>query len=222
MDQRWLRAVTGALVLVAVGAVACSSDRTGPAPAAQGTVGPSGGVVEAEGVRLTVPAGALADPVTISITRAASASVDDYDAFSPLFEFGPTGLHFVSPVEVSIAYTDPGDGSKPTVLWSQATGSGYDALASTTSGGQMVAHPDHFSRGFVGRRRAAQGGDGGTPNDGGVGSDAPATDGRVPTDAGGDGATCVPYLGACTQTGDCCNSVPCVLRDGGGICAFSA
>jgi len=69
----------------------------------QRTVGPSGDTVALPGsVDLVIPPGALAETTTITITRTTRAAPDEIVALSPVFEFGPDGLVFAKPVEVTL------------------------------------------------------------------------------------------------------------------------
>jgi hypothetical protein len=198
------------LVLVA----ACGGSGAGGAGGSTGaseTIGPAGGVVEDRGVRLTIPEGALTQPVTISVAPAPEiAPADGYRALSPVFLFTPDGLVFQKPAVVEIAFQD--DGAGASVVWVSAA-SGVEDLPSTASAGTVTASVLHFSRGFVGRRDGSVH-DADAP-DGGL-ADAPPGDGPSdgPTDAVGDGATCHPATGSCDAGYQCCSGIC-----GGGICA---
>jgi len=64
------------------------------------TVGTSGGTVSAQGVVLTIPAGALAKDTVISITEDPGPVPLGYTALSSLYSFGPQGTVFLKPVTV--------------------------------------------------------------------------------------------------------------------------
>src|SRR5262245_19894434 len=66
-------------------------------------VGPAGGTVRsADGVSITIPAGALLDEVPITITRVQAAPPG---ALGPAYHFEPEGLTFKRPVQVVLPYT---------------------------------------------------------------------------------------------------------------------
>lgn len=140
--MRLLARVTLALLL------ACSAC-TSPAPASTSTpIGPSGGTVSSGGVVLDVPSGALSSQQTLSIATSSDAVPTGYEAFSPLYRFGPDGLTFASPVMIRIPFT--GDASRATIFWTSASGTGFDALPTTVEGDVALAQVTHFSEGFVG------------------------------------------------------------------------
>ena len=85
---------------------------------AQGTtlkVGPSGGTIGAQGVVLTIPAGALPSDTTISITEDADPVPSGYTALSSLYSFGPDGTVFLKPVTVSFPLTSARSSPTPTL-----------------------------------------------------------------------------------------------------------
>ncbi len=92
---------------------ACSSDNDPAGPPDTNpveTIGSAGGVVEGEGglVNLNIPAGALGTEVAISIARATDTPSDPGMIGTSLYEFGPDGLEFATPVNLRINY-DPAD-----------------------------------------------------------------------------------------------------------------
>ncbi|MBI5515737.1 MAG: VCBS repeat-containing protein [Deltaproteobacteria bacterium] len=111
------------------------------------SVGPAGGTVAVAGVSLVIPPGALAEPRDITATVTYRAP-DGYIARSPVCQYGPAGLTFRVPVIVTIPFA-PGSGT-PALLWSSASGSGFDTLPSVVVDGAMQASVNHFSYGFVG------------------------------------------------------------------------
>lgn len=78
----------------------------------QATLGPGGGVLSlADGrVSLTVPAGALAEPTTLTLQP---ATLVPSEAIGPVFEIGPSGLTFKEPVVLSFAYEEAALGDVP-------------------------------------------------------------------------------------------------------------
>jgi len=52
-----------------------------------------------------------------------------YKGYSPLYEFGPAGLHFDMPVAVTLPFH--AGSANPAVYWSKETGDGFDELGDT-------------------------------------------------------------------------------------------
>jgi hypothetical protein len=151
--------IAAGLVLAGIVATACSSTSSAPpagataaapAPVTQ-TVGAAGGTVSAPGVTLTIPAGALPAGTSITIAPSADPIPAGYDGYTSLFAFSPDGTVFQTPA--TIDFTLANAGANPTVYWSNATG-GFDALETTPTAGGVSAQVAHFSRGFVGHKRA--------------------------------------------------------------------
>jgi len=131
-------------------------------PSATDTIGPEGGVVEVDGVKLVIPPGALSEPTELSVKQRTDGAPGEYEAFSPVFEFGPDGLVFAVPAEVEFAFE--GDAARAKVFWSTSTG-GYESLGGTVSGSRISAEVTHFSTGFVGAAVEQSGNDAGIPED---------------------------------------------------------
>jgi hypothetical protein len=113
------------------------------------SIGSAGGTVSCSGASLTVPAGALAAPVSIQITATGSTAPTGYTGYSPIFRFEPAGTTFAVPVRVSLPFT--GDASRATLFWSRATGgSGYERIGGLASGSTLTGSVTHFSTGFIG------------------------------------------------------------------------
>jgi hypothetical protein len=74
-----------------------SSDGGGAGPVTDpSVVGPGGGVIVGEGATLTIPAGALSEPVSIAIRKTAWTSpiAGSPRVVGPAYEFSPDGLYF--------------------------------------------------------------------------------------------------------------------------------
>lgn len=127
------------LVLTACG----GADTT---PGASATVGAEGGSLEADGVALEIPAGALDEDTEITITEM-DDEPDGFTLASPVFDFSPAGLTFAVPAEVRI---EAGDGDAQ-LFWTAASGGGFELVESVRDGDDLVGAVDHFSRGFAGR-----------------------------------------------------------------------
>jgi hypothetical protein len=157
------------------------------------TIGPSGGSITVEGATLRVPAGALSTSRSISIRRVDSTPPSSLIADSDVFEFGPDGLVFASPVTVT--FDVPNVAASTRVYWSTAVGD-YEGLATEIGDDEVSASITHFSRGFAGRARDDR--DAGATEDAGSTGDASMivdaaqdADGASDIDAGsdaGDGA----------------------------------
>ena len=139
-----------------------------------GTVGPDGGVLALGDVTITVPAGALLEPTTLTLTRVSQFPLSGFTAG---VHFEPEGLTFLTPVSVRLAAGDWAFGYR---------GAGEDAhlLAFTREGGALVVKTMHFSGFGVGT--------GATPPTSPVAAEARADDAQ----ARGDGPSAEAALGA--------------------------
>jgi hypothetical protein len=177
------------------------------------SVGPTGGTVQASGVTLHVPEGAVSQPVTITVATATdTAAPPAYDAFSPIFQFSPDGLVFQKPITVDITIT-ASVGSAMNIVWSTAEG-GYEDLPSTTNGNVMSASVSHFSRGFIGHKKqpSSDGVDAGGGSDAAHGGTDGASDGSSTIT---DASTCGMGGGSCDAGSQCCSGAC-----NGGTCGF--
>jgi hypothetical protein len=194
-----LTAVTLALGGLFAVAAACAVDKAPPAsPAAEAHVGASGGSVDAEGVTLTVPPGALAADQDIRITKTADPPPDGTVAYSAVYRFEPEGLKFAVPVKVSFART--GSEPNPVVLWKSADGP-VETLGGDVTDGSVVTSVTHFSIGWLGA------GGSGSPDAGNGTADASTL-----ADAGLHDASAPPDGGSCTfcLLGQSCCGSSCV------------
>lgn len=160
-----------------------------------------GGTVEVEGATLEVPPGAVPGDVEITVTSTTQQPPSTFSSWaSPVYQFGPDGLVFLAPVQITLTFT--GSPVSPTVMWSLPEG-GYENRGGTVNGQNITTTVLHFSEGFVvpapGPNDPDAGtwhppttdpdaggpvpGDGGNP-DGGPKPDGGTGDGGVPTDAG--------------------------------------
>jgi ZU5 domain len=207
-----VRSAFVALVVACVGVSAACGSSGSPAERA---VGAAGGTVEGDGVKLTVPAGAVEGNVTFSITPSSTPPPDTHTALSPMFVFGPEGISFAVPVTVEMAFS--GDATGASLIWSTRAGDGFESVGGTAEAGKMTAQVTHFSRGFVGRLRAASVGDAGedaeVARDGQAGTDATTTDGAPPADGGADSGSC-----GCAPSLTCCSGACVDVRSSNGNC----
>ncbi|HEY8073560.1 MAG TPA: hypothetical protein VIF62_05615, partial [Labilithrix sp.] len=128
-------AILGATAMLAATACGGGGSSSSPGGSASSIVGPSGGTVEGEGVRLDVPEGALQASVAIRIERTEDPAPDGFAALTPLFHFTPEGLTFAKPATVWIEYQ--GDAATAVVVWS--SGAGVEELASSRESDGLTA-----------------------------------------------------------------------------------
>ena len=140
-------------------------------------VGPAGArLTLGDGAELTVPTGALVDPVILTMARTDDPVPAGYVGHSSVYRFAPSGLTFARAVTVRLPYR--GDASRGGLYWSR-TGGGFERLSSVDDGSSMQAFATHFSEGFVGTPTA----DGGTADVPDAGTEDVAGDAGVPLDA---------------------------------------
>jgi hypothetical protein len=143
-----------AVLLVVGGLVACSDDASdsqkspSSPPTVASIIGSDGGTVQAEGVTIEVPPGALDEPTELRITRLEDAAPSGYRLASAMYRFEPEGLTFKMPVGVAIQFDGPAADLQ--LFWSDTSG-GFAAVPSTPRGQIMHGETLHFSVGFVGQ-----------------------------------------------------------------------
>ncbi|MCB9736895.1 MAG: hypothetical protein H6745_30305 [Deltaproteobacteria bacterium] len=146
-----MRSFLGFVLVVSLfGAFSCYGGRSGRRVIASQVVGAEGGRIEAEGVALDIPAGALPEGATrISI------AVSDDDApiagappISKVITLEPAGLTFATPVRLAIP-TASGVGGG-VVWWSSPDDDGTYEFAGFAQGGVAIASNTHFSEVAVG------------------------------------------------------------------------
>jgi len=157
----------------AAGSTGAAGDATGAAGAQPTFVGPSGGMVTASGVTLTIPSSALAasTPITLAPT---TYTPPGYTLASAVYDFEPSGTTFAQPVKVEIPLSAPTPGAH--LFWSNAAG-GFDDIGGTVVGSTITGMVTHFSTGFAAVV---------TSHDAAV--DAPALDASASGAAGSGGA----------------------------------
>ena len=153
------RFLSVALALVALSATACSSDKSsgtssGAATTGNATkaIGPDGGTIEVGGAIVTFPKGSVSKETMITISVEDAAKVPDgFVALSKLFKCEPSGTEFGQPVEMRMPFTDDGLGG--TLFWSTGADPTFKDLGGRVEGTTMIATVQHFSAGFVGRKK---------------------------------------------------------------------
>ena len=132
--------VAGLVLLSACGG---SSPEAPAASTGSATISAAGGVVDGpDGVKLTVPAAALADATTIRIARDSRGAPDLGGArlITPIYAVTPHGTEFAESARLSIPF-DPANvtpGTQP-ILLKARPGGGWTALASDVVGTSLVA-----------------------------------------------------------------------------------
>ena len=111
-------------------------------------IGAGGGTLTtADGVRIEIPAGALATTTTITVTRSGTPTLG---AVGPLYELGPDGTRFTQPITLTLPYDPaslgtamPGELMLATRVGNSWSASGF-ALVDTGSH-QVTGFVTHFS-----------------------------------------------------------------------------
>lgn len=135
-------------LFLAVAAAALTSCYIPAQSSASKSLSSAGGSIALGDVTLDVPPGALSADTTISVTEVFTPATINGQVLSPLYEFGPPGLTFGTPAQVSFKVT----GALPVsagVQWS-SDGGNFEKLATTVEGDVASARVSHFSRGFIG------------------------------------------------------------------------
>jgi hypothetical protein len=132
--------------------LSCSSDPDSPSAPSSVTqnVGPDGATIVVNGATVTIPKGALANGVDVTISRSDSGPPDGFVALSPVFKCEPSGTEFKAPVTMEMKFVADGAGS--TMFWSTGSDPTFRDIGGVpTANGTMTATVQHFSSGFVGR-----------------------------------------------------------------------
>lgn len=149
-----------AFTLVALSASACSSESSSstssgavtPAGNATKAIGPDGGTIEVGGAIVTFPKGSVSKETMITISVEDATKVPDgFVALSKLFKCEPSGTEFAQPVEMRMPFADDGLGG--TLFWSTGADPTFKDLGGRVEGKTMIATVQHFSAGFVGRKK---------------------------------------------------------------------
>jgi hypothetical protein len=148
-----------ALVVVPVLASACTTEvitkpaagtgetpPAGPSTAAS-TVTSEGGTVEADGIRLEIPAGALAEDTVITITKTEEQAPEKHASVTPIYTFEPAGLAFKKPATV-IFTKIPAETPMPVIGWAKKDGS-YEGLKTTVAEGLVSGSVSTLASTFV-------------------------------------------------------------------------
>ncbi|MBM4355732.1 MAG: hypothetical protein FJ109_18405, partial [Deltaproteobacteria bacterium] len=116
------------------------------------TIGPEGGQIPLPGGGLlSVPPGALAEPVEIVISEVAAPAPESFQAVGPFHSFAPSGLVFAVPATLTVPFDLEGLQAVPedvSVVWSTDGGT-YEPLPSDVDAADssVSAEVSHFSDG---------------------------------------------------------------------------
>lgn len=154
MGAGWRRAAGAVLVVFLAACGSSGGDAGGGGGSGNnngtGAVGPSGGNVSLpSGPALQVPAGALGTATTLTI--AASSVAAPAGARGGVYDFGPSGTVFATPVTVSFPVSAGTAASDVAIYWTKrGSTTSWDVLPATVANGVATAQVTHFSSGFVG------------------------------------------------------------------------
>jgi hypothetical protein len=129
---------------------------SGPNPGSA-VIGPAGGSVYLLiGPTISIPPGALANEVSVSLDVSGMMGVDGYEAVSWEYSVTPNGLRLSKPATVNfLTYAD--DAGKVTVYWSpDGMPDTYQDIGGTREGQQFISHLDVFGSIFLGRTCATR------------------------------------------------------------------
>lgn len=161
-ESRWhgfKRATAAALALAGWMMAACGvSDKPAPPPPSEGqaTIGSAGGKVSGpDGVAVTVPAGALAQDVTLRVARdgnGAPAMPAGFESHGSIYQFTPHGRLFESPVTIALPVDVDAlaPGAAPLFFHAQPGDQWIQIVAAQLDGNRLVAPSLSFSYGNVG------------------------------------------------------------------------
>lgn len=118
--------------------VACSGASP---PEARALIGAAGGTLEAPGIRLRIPAGALLTDTEISITT------EELEDGQRRFHLGPDGLELLAPATVSLDYDPSADPEGRLVILHDSGAHGTEIIATSTdaAAGQLSGPMSSFS-----------------------------------------------------------------------------
>lgn len=142
------------LLAVTLALLACS-DSSGSTPTELpndviATVGAKGGKLEAAGVTLDIPEGALSKNVKVSATNVGKSAPEELRTrqVSDTYEFGPEGTKFDKDVTVSFPNKEMNE--RVEVYFTKEGSREFEVIKSERRGDQVVAKVRHFSQGFLG------------------------------------------------------------------------
>lgn len=174
-------------------------------------VGPDGGSVESDGLKIDVPAGAVNSEVTLT-AYPKDRVIDGVTTASQTWSFGPDGQKFNTAIAVSFAYEGQHDAA--TVWWTKEGDlTTFSNLKTTKADGWATANVVHFSEGAVGDD-ACSSGSGATDEEDADSEEADDGDEADTADSGDEeDGDCVD--GIDSTTGEECDGGPSANQDDG-------
>ena len=122
---------------------------TGPATiVATATIGTGGGTIEAPGIRIGVPAGALAADTTFTVSSATITAADFSGLITPvtpMYEIEPGGVEFAFPVTVQLSASVPAGTTALVFTYDPGTGTPTPLIPGETTVTSIEAGTMHFS-----------------------------------------------------------------------------
>ena len=143
------------MATTALFASSCSSSSSNTPSSSDATtvtqsIGPAGGVIEVSGAVVTFPKDSVTADTKVTISIDPNVP-DGFVALSKVFKCEPSGTTFLAPVEMRMPFIDDGKGG--TLFWSSGTDPAFKDLGGRVDGKTVVATVQHFSSGFVGRKK---------------------------------------------------------------------
>lgn len=145
------------LALMLGGSVGCGGDsgdeKGGSAQASEGSVtvaisAAEGGEVKLGAARLSIPAGALAEDLEITLdAKQPASSLPERSSLKGLtYDFGPDGTTFEEPVELTLPVQGtPGDDQVAVISWYDEESKAWRDLITKVDGGAVTAEVEHFT-----------------------------------------------------------------------------
>ncbi len=145
-----------AVAILAATTCSCSSsssDNGNAGTTVTQDIGPEGGTITVGGATITFPAGALTLKRTFTINVSDTQPPAGYVMLSKFIKCEPSGTDFAQKVSMQMPFQD--DGQQPiTVFWSSGAQPAFTDVGGTKNGdGTITAEVEHFSAGFVGRKK---------------------------------------------------------------------
>jgi hypothetical protein len=129
-----------------------SSSSSSGGNAQTSTIGPEGGSIVVGGATVTFPKDAVSAPISITIREQEGGFPEGFETLSHLFKCEPSGTNFAHPVTMQMPFTDDKKGPA-TIFWSSGADPTFKDVGGTVQGTTMITTVEHFSAGFVGRRK---------------------------------------------------------------------
>lgn len=153
------------IALLALPVVACSTETVyknvpppeqsgdgttpGAATATTSVSAAEGGVVEADGIILEIPAGAISEDTEISITKSEEQAPAPHSGVTPIYTLEPAGLKFKKAATVTFTKV-PAETPFPVIGWEKKVGDGvYEGLVTKTADGMVTASLSALAPVFV-------------------------------------------------------------------------